>query len=241
MYRTYIRGGTHQKEHKQVMTMSTTTIAGEQPITRLLFLLVLLFLLCTPQLLLVQSWSNNNFRRHLQRQRQTSSSSSYYYYSKKNDDNEEEKEEDWRDFRAKLVQQYRGDGEKITTTSSSSSSKNKKQQWAYESGDVIEKGSLIVSHPIQDFAYGGLRQQYFHKCVVLVLEHSAKFTKGIILNRPTKETMRDDLNVDWNVWFGGDVQGLDSDGEEFTCLHQLNTPLAQNLSQLVVKDMQVRI
>ena len=30
-----------------------------------------------------------------------------------------------------------------------------------------------------------LRQQYFHKCVLLLLSHDDGFTKGIILNRPT--------------------------------------------------------
>jgi hypothetical protein len=48
---------------------------------------------------------------------------------------------------------------------------------------------------------------------VSVSHDPSVFTKRIILNQPMKETKRDDLNVEWNVWFGGDVQGLDSEGE----------------------------
>jgi len=82
--------------------------------------------------------------------------------------------------------------------------------WAYDSGKVIEQGAVILGGVDQDFGFG-LRQQYFHKAVMLVLEHDEnKFTRGIILNRPTDIMVRDDLNegVRWRLWFGGDVQGL---------------------------------
>jgi hypothetical protein len=58
-------------------------------------------------------------------------------------------------------------------------------QWAYDSGKVIEKGAVILGGVEQDFGFG-LRQQYFHKAVILVLDHDENtFTRGIILNRPS--------------------------------------------------------
>jgi hypothetical protein len=85
-------------------------------------------------------------------------------------------------------------------------------QWAYDSGNVIEQGAIILGGVEQEFGFG-LRQQYFHKAAILVLDHEENtFTKGIILNRPTDLTLDDDINegVKWRVWFGGDVQGLTS-------------------------------
>jgi len=78
-------------------------------------------------------------------------------------------------------------------------------QWAYDSGKVIEQGAVILGGVEQDFGFG-LRQQYFHKAAILVLDHEeSTFTKGIILNRPTDLTLEDDINkgVKWRVWFGG--------------------------------------
>jgi hypothetical protein len=164
----------------------------------------------------------------------------------KNPRSEKEDEEDWRDVRAKLVLQYRGGtntstSTNTTTTTTSNSTSTTSTSWAYESGDVIERGSLIVSNPIQDFTCGGLRQQYFYKCVVLVVEHDPNsWTKGIILNRPTDFTIGNDLTQDWKFWFGGDVNGMNSEEEpSFTCLHRLESALAKDLSDPVVKDIQV--
>lgn len=101
------------------------------------------------------------------------------------------------------------------------------QYWAYDSGKVIEKGAVILGGVEQDFGFG-LRQQYFHKTVILVLEHDEnKFTKGIILNRPTDMLLVDDnlsqsgdeKENKWRVWFGGDVQGWDSAMPDIVCLH----------------------
>jgi hypothetical protein len=195
----------------------------------MLYLSKITSLVCLFVVHLAQSWTNSALFSPLHRIfpacRTTTRGNTGLYYNPQ----DVEETEDWRDMRAKLIMQFRGD-------SSSSSIK----KWVYDSGDVIETGSLLVSHPIQDFVCGGLRQQYFHKCVVLVIHHEpGVFTKGIILNRPTKETMKDDKNVEWNVWFGGGVQGLDSEVRDFTCLHRLESPLAQNLSMSVVKDLQV--
>lgn len=47
---------------------------------------------------------------------------------------------------------------------------------------------------------------------MLVLDHDpSKFTRGIILNRPSSKVLVDEDEkgniVQWKVWFGGDVQG----------------------------------
>ena len=114
-------------------------------------------------------------------------------------------------------------------------------QWAYYSGKVIEQGSVILGGVEQDFGFG-LRQQYFHKAVILVLDHDeSTFTKGIILNRPSGRVLEDDVNegLQWKVWFGGDVQGLDSLLPEIVCLHSLRSNEAREASVSVMKDIQV--
>jgi hypothetical protein len=78
-------------------------------------------------------------------------------------------------------------------------------QWAYDSGKIVEQGAVILGGVEQEYGFG-LRQQYFHKAAILVLDHEeSTFTKGIILNRPTDLTLEDDINegVRWRVWFGG--------------------------------------
>jgi len=87
-----------------------------------------------------------------------------------------------------------------------------------------------------------LKQQYFHKCVVLVVKHDAHFTKGVILNRPTQRSkVKDKHNNEWTVWFAGDVQGLHSPHPGYTCLYRLKSPKALEMSLPVVKDIQVSI
>ena len=97
-------------------------------------------------------------------------------------------------------------------------------QWAYDSGHVIEQGAVILGGVERDNPGFGLRQQYFHKAVILVLSHEPdKFTRGILLNMPTDVRVGDDINpgVTWRIWFGGDVGGLDSDNVEIVCLHSI--------------------
>ena len=76
----------------------------------------------------------------------------------------------------------------------------------YES-PLIEQGSVILGGTQQEFGFA-LRQQYFHKSVMLLLQHDDGFTKGIILNRPSAYELDG-----WRVWFGGDV----AEGELATC------------------------
>ncbi|GKY99714.1 hypothetical protein MPSEU_000925400 [Mayamaea pseudoterrestris] len=113
-------------------------------------------------------------------------------------------------------------------------------QWAYESGTIIEQGAVVLGGVEQDFGYG-LRQQYFHKAAILILDHEESiFTKGIILNRPTDLVLRDDVNpgIKWKVWFGGDVQGIESEHPDIVCLHSVQNRQAHAASVPVMKDIQ---
>eukprot|EP00579_Thalassiosira_antarctica_P013383 CAMPEP_0201944604 /NCGR_PEP_ID=MMETSP0903-20130614/53442_1 /ASSEMBLY_ACC=CAM_ASM_000552 /TAXON_ID=420261 /ORGANISM="Thalassiosira antarctica, Strain CCMP982" /LENGTH=182 /DNA_ID=CAMNT_0048487645 /DNA_START=67 /DNA_END=612 /DNA_ORIENTATION=- len=124
---------------------------------------------------------------------------SHRFAKSKNDDDEEidpDDEEDWRAFRAKLVMSedpssspqssagventedtivddsdLDGIGSLFSDGSSSTAfTPLDPSQWAYDSGKVIEKGAVILGGVEQDFGFG-LRQQYFHKAVILVLDH----------------------------------------------------------------------
>ncbi len=183
-----------------------------------------------------RSWVSVS-NRVVVRQHSDSRRSSPLYFSE-----HQEEEEDWRDVRAKLMQQYNTDSEKKvqfqSTTNHTSTTNTTTATWAYDSGTIVECGSLIVSHPIQDFACGGLKQQYFHKCVVLVVKHDAHFTKGVLLNRLTKP-IQDKQGNTWTMNFGGDVQGWNSPHPDYTCLHRLKNPKSLEWSLPVVKDIQV--
>ena len=102
-------------------------------------------------------------------------------------------DKDWRAFRAKLVAAQQagegGDGAASTTPEGG---------FMYAT-PLIEQGSVILGGTDQEFGFA-LRQQYFHKCVILLLTHDEGFTKGIILNRPSALTLDG-----WRLWFGGDV------------------------------------
>jgi len=113
-------------------------------------------------------------------------------------------------------------------------------QWAYESGDVIEKGAVMLGGVDQEYGFG-LRQQYFHKAAILVLDHDeTTFTKGIILNRPTDLYLDDDINpgLKWRLWFGGDVQGLNSPNPDIVCLHSIKSKTVSDASVPVLNDIQ---
>ena len=119
---------------------------------------------------------------------------------------------DWREFRARLVQQE--------TLGNTNISLKKAEKWAYES-PIIEQGAILLSSPNDHFC---INQQYFHKNVIFLVQHGTGiegFTKGVILNRPTAFTTNDLESLklqnfshegadDWNVWCGGDCQGINS-------------------------------
>jgi len=157
-------------------------------------------------------------------------------------DQSPELQEDWRQFRAKLVlsEGKGGVGAKAGAAST--------QGWAHAT-PLVEKGSLLLSTPNDFFS---LSQQYFHKAVILILTHSETGDMGVILNRPTAFSTKDievpqldmpwngfikglqamgvpsDFLPDgsqegWNIWCGGDCQGLTSppDERQYFCLHTL--------------------
>jgi len=187
----------------------------------------------------------------------------------KDDDEEEEidvSNQDWRAFRAKLVMQkdveqqqtQEGGGDDLdgigALFSTTSTGKQRRvpspniqgmtpldpSQWAYDSGKVIEQGAVILGGVEQEVGFG-LRQQYFHKAAILVLDHDEKaFTKGIILNRPSDITLEDDINegIKWRVWFGGDVQGLNTVNPDIVCLHSLQSEEVRRSSITVMNEIQ---
>ena len=144
----------------------------------------------------------------------------------------EEEKADWRDIRARLVAREKkeaGDGAEAAAEQAG---------FAFES-PLIEQGSVILGGTEQEFGFA-LRQQYFHKCVMVVLLHDSTFTKALILNKPSA------LELDgWRVWFGGDVaEGGMFRGEsnaagprEITCLHSLTDKAAARLSLPVMRGV----
>jgi len=112
-------------------------------------------------------------------------------------------------------------------------------QWAYDAGHVIEQGAVILGGVEQEYGFG-LRQQYFHKVVCLILDHDENFTKGIILNRPTDLLLVDENDEKWRIWFGGDVQNLNHPMPEIVCVHTMKgrDPLVDEVSTTVMKDIQ---
>ncbi|CAE8599802.1 unnamed protein product [Polarella glacialis] len=155
-------------------------------------------------------------------------------------------EEDWRDFRARLVQQ-----ELAGTDGQEKAAITDKKGWAYQT-DLLEQGSLLLSAPGD---YWSLRRQYFCKVVMLVIRHDEQGSVAVVLNRPTGLTT---ANVDlsgsdlvqnqllkligisqgseeWNVWFGGDCEGMEIENgvpPKHICLHTLAS-LADESRQII--------
>lgn len=71
---------------------------------------------------------------------------------------------------------------------------------------------------------------------MLVLEHGGKFTKGIILNRPTLKVLPESMGG-FTCWFGGDVQSFNSNRPDYVCLHSLTSLSAQRASMNVIQDI----
>ena len=96
---------------------------------------------------------------------------------------------DWREMRARLVAQEQESGTPAASNGSYAGS------YAYET-PLIEQGSILMGGTKQVFGFA-LRQQFFHKSVMLLLQHDETFTKGIILNRPSA------IEQDgWRLWCG---------------------------------------
>jgi putative transcriptional regulator len=154
--------------------------------------------------------------------------------------------EDWRAFRAKLVQ-----NETVTST-------DRETSWTYDTGLLIEKGSIVLSRVEDSLGCHDLRQPYFAKCVVLIVEHDKDFTQGIILNRPSnlnlddqdivysddkgehlfpKDYDDDEASESFNLWrmfFGGDIADLYEENPLILCLHNHTSELSKSISDEVL-------
>jgi putative AlgH/UPF0301 family transcriptional regulator len=162
------------------------------------------------------------------------------------DDNNRDQEKDWRDFRARLVQQesqlLTNNDVNIPVNTPIISSSGK---WAYETS-FIEKGTIILSHPKPSFGGGLLRHPFWHKAVMLILDHNDESiqqeseTLGIFLNRHT-DFIHYDNNQSWNIWYGGPVhcglQFADLNTAELICLHSLSCNEARRSSKEIVRDI----
>jgi putative AlgH/UPF0301 family transcriptional regulator len=150
---------------------------------------------------------------------------------------------DWRAFRAKLV---------MNETAS------RDQSWAYDSGLLVEKGSIVVSRVEYSLGCHDLRQPYFCKCVILIVEHDEEFTQGVILNRPddqdivylddegsplldegsTFDAMDREINEkcesSWTMFYGGDLAGIYDENPLIVCLHNLTSEIAQSVSEEIM-------
>jgi len=146
-------------------------------------------------------------------------------------------EMDWREMRARLIAQQKA--ESTTSSSSDDTASVSTSSYVYET-PLIEQGTILLGGTKMDFGFA-LRQQFFHKSVMLLLQHDNTFTKGIILNRPSA------LEVDgWRVWCGhgqvaegGLFVGEDRKmGElEINALHSLTSPEADKVSTRVIKGV----
>lgn len=153
---------------------------------------------------------------------------------------------DWRDFRAKLVGMEKREGESGEEGEPGEPEVDS-SSWAYES-PLIEQGALLLGSPGDNFA---INQQYFHKSMILIIEHTEQFTKGVILNRPTALSTIDlkkapalpeallNSSHKWNVWFGGDCQGIHTFEDlvpvEYFCLHTIEK--FANSSQRIIRGV----
>jgi putative AlgH/UPF0301 family transcriptional regulator len=164
--------------------------------------------------------------------------------------------DDWRDFRAKLVSKENNGSDNVTPTANTSG-------WAYDAGYLIERGSLVISNVETTLGCHDLNQPYFHKAVVLLLDHEdTEFTKGILLNRPTDLQLSDEdifyLDDDgipeeetdtphetnsWQMNFGGDIAGLYDEKPMIVCLHNVTRCKSlddgDDMNDVVMKDVRV--
>ena len=136
--------------------------------------------------------------------------------------------------------------------------------YAYESTPLVEVGTILVSIPTTDLCQA-LEQQYWHRSVVLVTQVCQDTVKGelettvpdnelaqgknrgrwsyrgVLLNRFTDLEFDGENGKDgWSIHRGGDLLGLDSDGQtQLTCLHHLGTsdPEVKEASTKLVGDL----
>lgn len=172
-------------------------------------------------------------------------------------------EDDWRAFRAQLVRSETAD---TTNTMNGKTDNTSTSRWAYDSGDLVERGSIVLSVPSSDPSANdidALNNQCYRKSIVLVLDVQQNFIQGIILNRPTNIGVKQGMQFvqpghgevfeneigscdgsgssphRWKVWFGGEVAGPFSEYPQVMCLHSVNTDLGVELSDAVLPGILV--
>jgi len=100
-------------------------------------------------------------------------------------------DEDWREFRAQLVRSEKENGDDESSSSKRKSSIGREKDedhWAYETGDFVERGSIVISVPSSNEILNdidALNNVCYRKSIVLVLDVGPNFIQGIVLNRPT--------------------------------------------------------
>mmetsp|Transcript_9595 Transcript_9595/g.21642 ORF Transcript_9595/g.21642 Transcript_9595/m.21642 type:complete len:685 (-) Transcript_9595:104-2158(-) len=98
-------------------------------------------------------------------------------------------DEDWREFRAQLVRSENdNDVDSSTKRNYSPDRKKDEDHWAYETGDFVERGSIVISVPSSNEFLNdvdALNNICYRKSIVLVLDVGPNFIQGIVLNRPT--------------------------------------------------------
>ena len=120
--------------------------------------------------------------------------------SKSNKEDIVDSDEDWRDFRARLV---RSENDNNIDSSSKKQLKRPDREkedddghWAYETGEFVERGSIVISVPSSD-AYlndvDSLNNICYRKSIVLVMSVGPNFIQGIVLNRPTNIGVREGM------------------------------------------------
>uniref|UniRef100_A0A7S3DWK4 Uncharacterized protein n=1 Tax=Entomoneis paludosa TaxID=265537 RepID=A0A7S3DWK4_9STRA len=172
-----------------------------------------------------------------------------------NPDRDDDDNSDWRAFRAKLVQQQQ-------QSSNNNNNNDDPSSWTYNAGLLVEKGSLLISRVESSLGCHDLRQPYFAKCVILIIDHDdtnseEAFTQGIILNRPSNLQLQnqdivyvdeegnplfeqdeneddDKSDMSWNMFFGGDIAGLYDANPMISCLHNITTDAAQSVSDPIL-------
>lgn len=165
-------------------------------------------------------------------------------------------EEDWRYFRTKLVQ---SENKSISKTPKKDSNNN--DNWAYDTGDFVERGSIVLSVPSSNSFLNdvdALNNICYRKSIVLVLDVSPNFIQGIVLNRPTNigvsesmefvqpghnEVVENEMGLGssssekWKVWFGGEVGGPYSDYPQVMCIHSIESDVAMAVSSTVLSGI----
>ena len=116
----------------------------------------------------------------------------------------------------------------------------------------IQEGSLIISKVESSLGCHDLRQPYFHKAIVLVLDHDPDdFTQGVLLNRASDLILdgKDILYVDdgesddtqasstsWRIHFGGDIGGWYEENPQLLCLHGIDTEASRAVSDPIFEE-----